>query len=654
MSKKFRFFIFLFFIISYNTPLTFARWGSEGDAPIVIEYFNQDISVNETGQIEQTDEILIKILNEEGRKVYGTQNLFYNSTNEKLDVLEAKTVFDLNPEKINLLSQGRSFKDLNITTQDLDPTMKEDRPVASQNLSFDHNNLVTLSYPNATVNSWVYLKLKKTISQPPLPQYFSTSTNYGQGGIWHKSTITIRSKLPFKTKVHDLENHLCIKEFQDKGLQTLIVTQNKPIMRFLINEPQNIIQDEQKSIFFHVSTHPDYKVLGEQMAAQYDAILDKSLPAKFEAILKEAKDKTNEIEQINMVTSGLMNSIRYMSDLRTIKGRIVPQSFDDVAFKEVGDCKDSAALTAKILRLLGYEAYVCLIYREDIYKDSALALPNLGIFNHAIVKVITSSGEVHWIDPTNEISMAGNIFEDISDRNVLVLKTGDATLEKTPPVNPEDSEMSRDEIITFDKQKNMLHRRGKLTLKGQKAQGYTALNFSTSKENIEHILIQELSQNNDVEKYTIKRDELKSRNVKPVTIEFDYEQNDDSPFSNEGHSFSLASMWPLPFLNTSIHQEGISFLNFPATLTQSRLLENCEGDNLKALECDLKYPWFEASRTCEIEPNGIRVTEKIVLLKSFITPEKIRSPEFKKIKQDIRKYFGNTLLVFSQKTKSQK
>ena len=218
-------FVRCLFILFFCHDITFARWGCEQDAPVIIEFLNQHIQVDETGKIEDTQEILIKILNEEGRGNYGTQSLFYNSTIEKVEILEAKTVFDLDDEKINLLFQGSSFKDLKILTQSLDKTMIEDRPVASQNLSFDNNNLITLSYPNAIINSWVYLKFKKITSQSPLPKYFATSFSYGQNGIWNKSKTSIKSKLPFKTFVHDLEKNLTVQESHNHGFQ--IATSSK-------------------------------------------------------------------------------------------------------------------------------------------------------------------------------------------------------------------------------------------------------------------------------------------------------------------------------------------------------------------------------------------------------------------------------------------
>ena len=129
----------------------------------------------------------------------------------------------------------------------------------------------------------------------------------------------------------------------------------------------------------------------------------------------------------------LIKNITYFSDSRN--GGLIPQNLDVIAATCTGDCKDYAISTAAILERLGFEAYPVLVHRGLVNQPMCFDCVAMDRYNHVMVKVISDTGNIYWVDPTNVTSMASGVFPDIADRDVLVLKCGDVTYEKTAEVN---------------------------------------------------------------------------------------------------------------------------------------------------------------------------------------------------------------------------
>ena len=56
--------------------------------------------------------------------------------------------------------------------------------------------------------------------------------------------------------------------------------------------------------------------------------------------MRRAREKKTDVEQLNAVTSGVAESIRYVGDWRLVKGAFNPRPLATIARSGYGDCKD--------------------------------------------------------------------------------------------------------------------------------------------------------------------------------------------------------------------------------------------------------------------------------------------------------------------------
>ena len=169
-----------------------------------------------------------------------------------------------------------------------------------------------------------------------------------------------------------------------------------------------------------------------------------------------------------------------MGDWRTVSGKYFPRDLEKIADSQVGDCKDFSASTAAILQKLGYKVQPILVMRGTTSTSNPEALPNMGNFNHVMLKVTNRGGKIYWIDPTNTVSMAQGIFPDIADRNALVLDSEEADYIKIPAVQGENSKVISHSELTIED--NVVNEYGQLTVQGEAALGLTGVGLYYSDE----------------------------------------------------------------------------------------------------------------------------------------------------------------------------
>lgn len=616
----------LTFLILLSFP-TQARWAKYEDAPAEIEFSTSDITVDKEGKSEEIVEKQIKILNETGRNIFGVERIHFNENIEKIEIIEAKTIVD-----------GKEF----IVPKE----MIETKPLASEISAFDQLFQILISYPHVGVGTKLYLKYRVKTLKQPLPNYFAIRFSYGQGAYWKKASLKLKSELPFHMLVNDPKGNLSVKQCKEGKYYKLDINSKKPAYDDLMNEPStNQVPNNQKT-WVNLSTFDRFEDFSKAYAKDFGDVLSQALPPLQESIRQAAASISNPIDQINKVTSLLSEKIRYMGDWRTIEGRYAPRSLKTVAESGVGDCKDYSASTVAILNSLGYKAQVVAVMRGMSYLPPEKSLPSFSMFNHAIVKVTTKDGKVFWIDPTNFSSMADGIFPDISERPALVLDTKEPSYEKIPSINYQHSKMdikATMEIIEND----ILKTEGELKLIGESAQEFTGAALSHSLQVIEEATILNLCGETSPRKKKVTLPPLNSRIVKDLIISYFYEQENHLLLTNMGSGILLNFAWANSFIDTSITQEGTTFVGFPVTLSRTIAFKNVDAEQAKALAYELKTPWVEAKRECRVSDRGVEMIENVTILKSFITAEEVKSKQFQELRQSIKKYCSKLALIIS-------
>jgi transglutaminase-like putative cysteine protease len=613
------------FIVSLPSQ---ARWATYADAPAEVEFYNSEIVVDKDGNSVEIVERQIKILNESGRNAFGVARLQYNENQQKIEIIEAKTIIN-----------GKEY----VVPKD----MIEIKPIASEVQGFDQLFQILISFPHLAQGSSVYVKYKLTERKQPLPNYFAYKLTYGGGAYWKKAHIKIKSELPLQLLTNDPSNRLDVKQSTENKYCVIEVTTKKEAFDELFNEsPSNQVPDSLKT-WISVSSYKTFEDLAKAASKDYESVINQALPPLQEAIRKEAAKATNSVDQINTVTSLLNEKIRYMGDWRTVEGRYTPRSLKAVADSGVGDCKDFSASTIAILRSLGYKAQAAIVMRGMAYIPPEKELPSYLNFNHAIAKITDKDGKVFWIDATNFASMAGKIFPDISYRHALVIDSQNPSYEQIPMIEFQNSGTLIEDSIEI-KENDILSRTGSIKLMGEEAQPSTGAGLAHSLQCIEEIVIKEVSGESCPLNKKVTLPPLNSRIVKDLTIGYSYEQENSLLLTNEGLGILLNFLWSAPFIDAADDQEGTTFVGLPTTLDKKTLIKNADAEKTKSLTYNFKTPWIEARRDCRIVDHGVEIHDHVCILKSFITAEEVKSKQFKELRGLIKKYCNRFAVIITK------
>ena len=612
-------------VIIICSALAQARWAVLEDAPIEFEYFNRDLIIADDGKAELITECRAKIINEQGRSNFGTLRLSYNGDVQELKVIEAKTIY-----------QGKEYK--------VPASMIEIKPLASEIKGFDQRLQTLISFPQVVPSAILCLKYKLITKKQPLTKYYADVFAYGERGMWKKSKLTIKSKLPFNIITNDPRNHLIVKEGTNKGYQTLEVDLKEGIFEAHINEPYGSIVNPDSKTWVSVSTLKNHEEIAKGFAAGFQNVIDQPLPPLLEDIRKAAAHLTDPVDQINKVTSLLSESIRYMGDWRSIKGQYAPRSLKEISATGFGDCKDFTATTAAILNTLGYKAYAALVTRGYAYQASQRILPSVFAVNHAMVKVIDKAGKVFWIDPTNLASMADGIFPDIAHRPAYICNPDSPSFEMIPNIDPQHAAFIVESNLNI-KSDTFFRRNGQVILRGEQALEITAATLTNSLQAVEELIYRRLSGETSPLNKKLVLPDLKSREVKEIIYDYEYDQENEFLLTNYGYGINLDSYLLGSYTHTSDDQIGDLYVGSPHTYDKKIRIKNVSVDNIEGLQYNLKTPWVEAGRICFTEASDVIIHEKIVILKSFISNEDLKSSAFKDFKSSLKQYCQKVAVI---------
>jgi hypothetical protein len=159
--------------------------------------------------------------------------------------------------------------------------------------------------------------------------------------------------------------------------------------------------------------------------------LSQALKAKIEQI---NKNSVNEGQRITATLKFVQDEIRYLG-LESGIGAYEPFSPNKVLEQRFGDCKDKSWLMVTMLRNMGVKAYPVLI--NSVYGESLHQfLPSPKVFDHVVVKVIDSTDNNLFYDPT--ISNQYGSYKSVAFPNygkALVIKKGVNGLERVTSKN---------------------------------------------------------------------------------------------------------------------------------------------------------------------------------------------------------------------------
>jgi hypothetical protein len=621
----------LFIIISDSSQ---AKWASIENAPIKTSRYQQ-INVDSGGKIKMTIAEQFEILKEPGRDIAANYTLKYNGDSTKIKILEAKTIY-----------KGKEYK--------LDKNLIEDKPLASVPGGFDQMRQILLAFPKAEVGANIFLKYDLTQTEVPMDKFYADMFTFGYRDFVVKEHIKLHSQIPLHILVNDPEKVLSITKDKDDDFYNMEITLTKPLYKEAINEPLSNIVNNKYLTWVSVSSLTKWEDLAAKFGQFYKKVFAELLPEDFIKIVNIAAQKKGEIEQINAVTSLLNDKIQYLSDLRTIKGRLIPRDLDKISKTQLGDCKDFAASTAAILTKLGYKAQVALVRRgiRDFYPES---LPTLSAFNHAFVKVTNQQGKTLWIDPTNFQSMADGIFPDVAGKMALILDPKQPSYEKVASIDPKRAQsLSTRQIEIINASK--ISESGNITLKNEKAYSLTGATLQTSEATIKDFIYNFLSHSRleEKNKKILQLPDLKSRIVKDISFNYAFEQENRVLKTNLGQALKLTYDSLEIFFDISQDSVTDLVVDAPYTSTKQSIIKNITVQNIESLNQEIKTPWLYVTRKCSLNNNhDLQIDDTIVVYKNLIANTELKTVAFIKLKDALEKNFKDVAVVFTPQNPAQ-
>ena len=602
-----------------------ARWAEYKDADYSIKLLNY-IDIEADGLFTSVSKIKFKVLNENGRSYFADYRRYYNSSVEKLEILRAECK-----------TKGKTYK--------VDVNSIEDKPLASSQKGFDQNNQMLIAFPNVEVGSEIFLEYKIKVSKTFLANNYFNNFSYAYIYMEKNSEVNINSKIPLYINVNNPKNALEVKETKKNGLFTLKITNKKPIFDTVINENGTLNTDQ--GHYVQISSIKDWKELANKIAPKYENVINQKLPDLFEQIAKEAKKIKNPIDQINKVTSMLNDKVQYMGDWRSIEGGYFPRALSKIASSQIGDCKDFASSTAAILKILGYNTQAALVFRSYPYdsKHKLYDMANPYVFNHAILRAIDKQGKIYWIDPTNIVSMAQNIFPDISDRPSLILDSKSPELSHTDSIDYKNPIYISNLEMSVNKKDAIADISGSMDLKGLAAKNFTAWGLFESQQKINDSVFFKIVGRNlpDSEKKFIKfNNKLTSRIVEDLNVKFAYIDK-DLILKNDNFISVPVGNFSYGILNDVDGQ--ISDLTLSPYIDRQLItIKNQHGSDLKGLNHSISSKWIDYTITAENVGKDIKVEQNLITKVTQIKSVELKSSEYIKLKEDLRK-LGKSFMI---------
>jgi hypothetical protein len=617
-------FLSLFLLVVFVPKPAYCRWAQLEDANALSEKDQYEITINEDGTTSVLRESLLTIKNEEGRTALGNTQLKYNSRTTKLKILKAETI-------------------LRDQTYPVSPEFIEDKTLASSAEGFDETRQISIAYPKVEVGSQLYLKYREETTEVPIPGFYSDEIFFGTDVYERSAETRISSRLPLYLEVNDPKHVLEVTQTHHGDRHQIKISLKAPIFSKAVDEPDAYLSPrDQTSVV--VSSSQDYLFLARAVAEAYEQVLSSPLPAPFEKILAQAKKKSLLVDQINAVTSLLADEVRYLGDWRPRRGGHIPRALETIANTKFGDCKDFSAVTAAILRRLGYEAHIAWVERGV----KATPLPKLaldGAFNHAIV-FLKVEDRVYWIDPTNFVSFAQGIFDDILDRPALVIDPVHPMLSRIPLGLPGDSRSIKELNLSLQKSGDASIQ-AILKYQGRSATAIAGISRELSVESINHLLSKAIAEDNYIKSSHVEAYDLSSRVVRDFTFSAHVEVKNFSLKTTAGNAYQLsrANLGALIDLEPETRVSDL-FLGPPEIDETTYRLNKVRLVGTIPAGCRLDSPWLKVSRVISQKDGDIVVVDRREVKQNVLTNQEIQGEEFQTFQGKLQNCFHQVAIVY--------
>lgn len=612
----------LLFLFCLFASESFARIANVSEAPVSI-LGTETYTIEKDGSYHLETRTILTIQNEQGRKDFGSLFFNYSPTISRVKNIKGKT---LNKKVETLVSEEQI----------------SDKPLAVDNTVFDHQHRVTLSYPKVEVGSELHISWEEENYAPLFPNHFSYFRVGSELPILKGTRYRFISKIPLSVE-SNRPDIFSIHQSVEGEVQTTEIELKDLFYTHVVEEKFGQFPNKNVPKIF-ISSARNYDEVLKQLTDEYQEKISQEIPSEFKDILEQAKSKQDFFDQANTIMALLADRIRYMGDLRTVKGRFLARNLKDIALSAYGDCKDYSTLTLALLRKLGYSADIALVQRT---LNPPLEIPKTVIptaFNHTIVHVELNGRSV-WLDPTNPTSLSKFSRADIANRESLILKKDHAKPAFIASNAPEDDAIEKTLEYTF-KANGISRLLSKTTYLGIRASWIRDTNFHLPHESLVHSLLTSRTKDHIVQSINkTEIPEIKTRFPGDYTWFIDLDFNSPRIQTSMGKGFEIETKYEeITKVDVETYTNGI-FLNLPGIYKEKVILN---GVKLKGShsKCKVDSKWLTYERNIRQVKNRIEVDRTYKSLKYAIKNEELKTPAFKKLQDDLKLCDASYIIIF--------
>ena len=436
MKKKLSYImISIFSIILLFSTITIAETNPEellNNAPVQKDYSNADgvymqniTSIDHTGQKSRIrHRKVIKVFNKRGVKNYGEFKIRFNKSNEKIKLIEAKTI----------KKDGEVLEPKEKAINEITP------PEAANASIYSDARIKVISMSGVEPGSILVCEYEKVKDSYAIEDEFWNYQLMQYTDPIQKNKVKVKMPKDKEIKYKVKNGNIKAKVKKEEKYKTYIWENN--------NAPAIIKEENMPSLLniaplLEITTVKDWAQVSDWynslIEGQYE--VNKAIDNKINELTKDSKNKEEKmVDLYNYVTS----QIRYIG-LQFGESGYKPYSAATTFENKYGVCKEKATLLIAMLREIGVKAEPVLINRGSAKVDLDISSPAL--FNHMIVYLPDKD---IYLDPTSKGTMYGVLPGD-QGKNVFLPESNKLT--NTPIAKAEEN-------ISISKQKVNLQKDG--------------------------------------------------------------------------------------------------------------------------------------------------------------------------------------------------
>ena len=604
------------FILHFGMP-AFGEWAPNTSSDVALDKDDTSITVKGDGTYTMEEERTFVARNENGRNKLALESVQYMPELGQVQILSAYSLTNGKKTMVNL------------------KTIHE-RTAAGPASGITGAKELVIPFTNLEIGSKIVYRVKTKSLKPIVPGVFSSEFAYGLSFPELSGKVRIISEKKLRYAVSDSDHHLEISEDKVKNLYGLTIVLKQGVDRQL--------KDEKIPILSHglvpevdVTTAESWNQLATSLAKKYEDVLNKKLPSDFMAIAALAGKKTDIYDKLDVVTSELSKQITYSGNWTSPDRMFFPRKFQEVATAKTGDCKDYATSTVGILRQMGIQATVALVYRKNPY-DPAQKLMSTPLkddiplpekFNHAIVRIENPDSKVIWLDPTNTVSNSRVVFSDIADSYAMSMSPKTQGLERIPVSDAEQSTITVQKKIKVMPD-DSIETEGNLKATGLFSTVFVETAIRENNKKADATVLGLYGSSSEVGQQTVQTDNYKSRQAPSFEAKIKT-YGEKVLIEKEKKTFvyvPLPSILETYFLGYGKDRRSDLYTVFNGSVTSTVQVEGYDFDQEYSMGCMALSPWFDVERKLIKTEKGFEVRDKIAFKNDFIPAVVARSDDY--------------------------